>query len=225
MTEELAILNGTGEPERVSRPDPRIFCFEAPEHERAFERTTVELMGHLVERERGALVSARNMLRMNHGRNWVHSARETELNASMHSISTEWLLPFKDIADNDLNLIARSIVPVSEDMSRQFAQTMYGVVSAAAERVGNVVDAKVAGSVSASLIEMMSKIELGVDRDGKVSMPQIHVGPEAHAKLVEGLKTMSPEDAAELERLRLEKSQQALDREQQRRARFRKAAE
>lgn len=225
MVEEVRSPDGVDEPTGASRPDPRIFCFDDPQEERAFERTVVKLMGRLVERERGALVSARNVLRMNHGRNWVHSAREPEPDTTMHSLSTELLLPFKELADNDLDLITRSIVPVSEDMSRQFAQTMYSMVGAVAERVGNVVDAKAAGSVSASLIEMMSKIELGVDRDGNVSMPQIHAGPEAHAKLVEGLKNMSLEDAAELERLRMEKSQQALNREEERRGRFRKAPE
>ncbi|MCW6536881.1 hypothetical protein [Sphingomonas lycopersici] len=202
--------------------DPRIFCFERPEDLTAFELSVTKLIGRLHEREQSMFVSPRNVLRMNHGRQWVHSARAPEPDTSMHSISTEWLIPFKDIADNDLGLIARSILPVSEDMSRQFAQRMYGVVSAAAESVGNVVDAKIAGSVTASLIEMMSKIELGVDREGNVSMPQIHVGPEAYDKLAKALENMEPEVAAELERLKEEKSQQALQREAERRAKFRR---
>lgn len=141
----------------------------------------------------------------------------------MHSISSEWLIPFRAIADNDLGLIARSIFPVCEDMSRQFVQNMYGAVGAAAGRVGNIVDAKDAGSVGASLIEMMSKIELGVDRDGNVSMPQIHAGPEAYDKLVDAMQNMEPDEAEKFERLRQEKSQQALDREAKRRAKFRRA--
>lgn len=203
--------------------DPRIFCFEHPKDLAAFELSVTKLIGRLHEREQSMFVSPHNVLRMNHGSQWVHSARAPEPDTSMHSISTEWLIPFKDIADNDLSLIARSIQPVSEDMSRQFAQRMYGVVSAAAESAGNVVDAKIAGSVTASLIEMMSKIELGVDRDGNVSMPQIHVGPEAYDKLAKALKNMEPEVAAELERLKEEKSQQALQREAERRAKFRRA--
>ena len=141
----------------------------------------------------------------------------------MQRISTEWTIPFKEITDNDLGLIARSILPVCEEMSRQFAQNMYGVVGAAAERVGNVVDARAAGSVAASLIEVMSKIELGVDRDGNVTMPQIHAGSEAYGKLVEAMENMEPDVAAELERLKLERSQEALDREAERRAKFRRA--
>lgn len=203
--------------------DPRISCFERADDLGAFELSVTKLIGRLHEREQSIFVSPHNVLRMNHGSQWVHSARAPEPDTSMHSISTEWLIPFKDIADNDLSLIARAIQPISEDMSRQFAQRMYGVVSAAAESVGNVVDAKIAGSVTASLIEMMSKIELGVDRDGNVSMPQIHVGPEAYDKLAKALENLEPEVAAELERLKKEKSQQALEREAERRAKFRRA--
>ena len=170
------------------KPDPRIFCFERHDIERAFSLSVNKLMGRLMEQKRGTMVSRHNVLRMNHGHKWVHSARDPEPDTSMHSISAEWLIPFRELADNDLGLIGRSILPVSENMSQQFAQSMYGMVGAAAERVGNVVDAKRAGSVAASLIEMMSKIELGVDRDGNVSMPQIHAGPEAHAKLVQEVR-------------------------------------
>lgn len=211
------------EPDAAQKADPRIFCFERPEEEKAFELSVTKLLGMLQERARATLVSPRNVLRMNHGRQWVHSAREPEPDTSMHSISSEWLIPFKEIADNDLGLIARSLLPVSEDMTRQFTHNMYGVVGAAAERVGNVVDAKAAGSVAASLFEMMSKIELDVDRDGNVSMPQIHAGSEAYEKLLEAMQNIDPELEAEFERLKHEKSRQALDREAERRAKFPRA--
>jgi hypothetical protein len=206
----------------AAMPDPRIFCFERPDDEKAFERCVTEIVARLNDRAREILVSRQNVMRMNHGKAWVHSARDPEPDTSMHSISAKWVIPYKEIADNDLGLIARSILPMSEEMSRQFAKNMYDMIGAAAERVGNVVSTENAGSVSQSLIEMMSKIELGVDRDGNVSMPQIHAGAEAHAKLIAELENMSPEVAAELERLRLEKSQEALDRETERRAKFRR---
>jgi hypothetical protein len=206
----------------AAKSDPRIFCFERPEEEKAFERSVTKLVAQLNERTRAMLVSRQNVMRMNHGRNWVHSARDPEQATSMQTISAEWLIPFREIADNDLGLIGRSILAMSEEMSRQFAQNMYGTIGAAAERVGNVVSAENAGSVSQALIEMLSKIELGVDRDGNVSMPQIHAGTDAHAKLVAELENMTPEVAAELERLRLEKTREALDREAERRAKFRR---
>ncbi len=205
--------------------DPRIFCFDRPEEEEAFEQSVVALIETLNERARAMFVSPQNVLRMNHGRQWVHSARAPEPDTSMHSISTKWQIPFADLANNDLELIARSVLPVSEEMSRQFAQNTYRVLGAAAESVGNVVNAKIAGSVIASLQEMMSKIEFGVDREGKVSMPQIHVGTGAYEKLVEAIENMDPEVAAGIELLKETKSKQALEREAERVAKFRRADE
>lgn len=215
----------TDESPPATKPDPRVFCFERPQDDEAFERSVTKLVGQLNERTREALISRQNVMRMNHGRNWVHSARDPEPDTSMQSITAEWLIPFREIADNDLSLIGGSIRQMSEEMSRQFAQNMYRMLGEVCERVGNVVSAENAGSVSQSLIEMMSKIEFGVDRDGNVSMPQIHAGEEAHAKLVAELGNMTPEVAAELERLRLEKTREALEREAERRAKFRRIEE
>jgi len=203
--------------------DPRISCFERPADDEAFERSVTALIARLQERSRKTFVSEHNVLRMNHGSNWVHSARNPEPDTSMHTLSSEWTIPFKDIAENDLGLISRTILPVSEEMDKQFAQNMYGVVGAAAQKIGNVVDAKTAGSFGASMLEMFRKLELGVDRDGNVSMPQMHVGPDLYARLPEEMSKVPSEINAEIERVKAEKIQDALDREVERKAKFKRA--
>ena len=206
------------------RPDdPRIRCFERPADDEAFERSVTALIARLQERSRKTFVSEHNVLRMNHGSNWVHSARNPEPDTSMHTLSSEWTIPFKDIAENDLGLIGRTILPVSKEMDKQFAQNMYGVVGAAAQKIGNVVDAKTAGSFGASMLEMFRKLELGVDRDGNVSMPQMHVGPDLYARLPEEMSKVPPEINAEIERVKAKKIQDALDREVERKAKFKRA--
>ena len=150
------------------RADPRIFCFEHVGEEETFELSLMKLVSKMQEQSRETFVSEHNVLRMNHGGSWVHAARQPEPDTTLHTLSAEWVIPFKDVAENDLGLIARTILPMNEELEKQFAQNMYGVVGAAAESVGNVVDAQAAGSFSQSMIEMFSKIELGVDRDGNV---------------------------------------------------------
>ncbi|WEK01291.1 MAG: hypothetical protein P0Y59_06290 [Candidatus Sphingomonas phytovorans] len=214
-------------PERVEQtetPDPRIFCFERDEDDRAFETSVTALMGRMQEQSRQMFINEHNVLRMNHGANWVHSARDAEPDTTMHSISAEWTIPFAGIAENDLNLIAQTILPVNEEMERQFAQNIYGVMGAAAEKVGNVVDAKEAGSFALSMLEMFRKIEFGVDRDGNVSMPQIHVGPGMYERIVSEMQDVPPELSAEIERVKAEKIQLALDREVERKAKFKRAS-
>lgn len=194
-----------------------------PRESEGFDLAVTKLMAMLQERARAAYVSPHNIMRMTHGQSMAPVLRENSGDVSIHQISSEWLIPFKDLVENDLTLIGRSLVPVNEDMARQFAQNIYGVVGAAAEQVGNVVDAQAAGSVAASMVEMMSKIELGVDRDGNVVMPQIHAGSEAFEKLVDAMENMDPELAAELARLKVAKSQQAIEREASRRGKFKVA--
>ncbi|WP_133175366.1 hypothetical protein [Sphingomonas oleivorans] len=214
------MTNASDAPEKA---DPRIICFERREDDEAFESSVVALMGRMQEQSRKMFVSEHNVLRMNHGANWVHAAREPEPDTTMHTLSAEWLIPFKEIADNDLGLIGRTILPINEEMEKQFAQNMYGVVGAAAEKVGNVVSAQAAGSFSQSILEMFSKIQLGVDRDGNVSMPQIHVGPEMAERIASEMQNVPPEIEAEIEKIKAEKIQAALVREAERKSKFKQA--
>lgn len=203
--------------------DRGFWCFERSEEENAFEASVMAFLGQLQKQSRETFVSEQNVLRMNHGRNWVHSARDPEPDVTMHKISAEYSIPFKDIVENDLGLIARTILPLNEEMQRQFAQNMYGVVGAAAEKVGNVVDARSAGSFAQSMLEMFKKIELGVDRDGNVSLPQIHLAPETFERVSREMRDVPPEIEAEIEQIKAEKIQAALSREAERKAKFRTA--
>lgn len=202
--------------------DPRIYCFESPADDEAFEKSVSNLIAKLQEKSRLMFVSEQNMLRMNHGSNWVHSARNPGSDSSMHTISSEFLIPFKEIVENDLGLIGRTILPVSEDMDKQFAQNMYGVIGEAAQKVGNVVDAKTEGSFGAWILEVFRKLELGVDRDGNVSMPHLHVGSDLYGRLPDEMSKIPPEVNAEIERVKAAKIQDALAREAERKAKFKR---
>ena len=209
--------------ESPPKSDPRVICFEGREDQAAVEMSIAQLVGALQEQSRTMFVNEHNVMRMNHGGKWVHSARDKKADSAMHSVSAEWLIPFKDIADNDLDLIARTIRPMNEDMQRQFAQNMYATVGAAAEKVGNVVDAKATGSVAQSMLEMFKKIEFGVDRDGNVSMPTLHVAPETYDRIVKELQSVDPEVEAEIERIKAIKIQAAFEREADRKSKFKTA--
>jgi hypothetical protein len=206
------------------KDDPRIFCFENTADEEAVETSVAVLIGEMQDQARRTFVSEHNILRLNHGRKWAHTAREPEADNNFHTISAEWVLPFDEIAKNDLGLIGRAILPMNEEMEKQFAQSMYKVVGAAAEKVGNLVDAREAGSFAHSMLEMLNKIELGVDRDGTVRMPQIHAGADAYERIVRDLANVEPELQAEIERVKAEKIEQALERERERKAKFKRAS-
>lgn len=206
----------------AAQADPCFRCFERAGDEEEFETSVASLLGKMQADSREMFVSQHNVLRMNHGGTWVHAASDPEPDTSMHTISAEYVIPFKDIADNDLSLIARSILPLNREMEKQFGLHMYGLIGAAADKVGNVVDAKATGSFPASMLEMLRKIELGVGRDGTVSMPQIHVGPGMAERIAKELENVPPEIEAEIQQVKAEKVQQALDREAARKAKFKR---
>ena len=108
-------------------------------------------------------------------------------------------------------------------MSGQFARSIYSVVGAAAERVGNVVSNKETGSTAQSFLAMLKKIEFGVDRDGNVSLPQVHVGPDMAEKMINELQSQPPEFGEEVERVKAQRSEQALQKEAERKAKFKTA--
>ena len=103
-------MGNTIEQPQAKPDDPRIRCFERPADDEAFERSVTALMAKLQEKSRKTFVSEHNVLRMNHGSNCVHLARNPEPDASMHTLSSEWTIPFKDIAENDLGRIGRTIL-------------------------------------------------------------------------------------------------------------------
>jgi hypothetical protein len=109
-------------------------------------------------------------------------------------------------------------------MESGFMRTLYETVSSAVQEVGNVVDAK--GKPTPDVfLEMLRKIEFGVNRRGEVTRPEIHVHPETAPGLIKALEDAGPAFQAEVDRLTAEKEAEALAREARRKARFKTRSE
>ncbi len=107
---------------------------------------------------------------------------------------------------------------------RRGSRHIYSVVGAAAEKVGNVVSNSETGSSAQSFLQMLKKIEFSVDREGNVSLPQMHVGPDMGKKLLEELSAQPPEFSEEVERVKAERTELALHKEAERKSKFKVAA-
>ena len=75
------------------------------------------------------------------------------------------------------------------------------------------------------MLEMFRKIEIDVDRDGNVSMPQIHVGSDMYERVTTEMQNVPTELAAEFEQVKAEKIRLAHEREVARKAKFKRADE
>lgn len=203
----------------------RVRCFESEEQIRAFGRSFTIAFRELHRTNTRKFVSDANTLRYNHGQRWTHAANPDARDTGMRTFSTELQVQHKDIVENDLDAISRSMLPAVEDMHRQFALNMYGFIGEVAESVGNVVSNKETGSSAASFLEMLQKIKFGIDRDGEVSLPEIHMGPSQAEKFVTELKAQPPEFSEEVERIKTAKIEEARQEEAARKARFKSLPE
>jgi hypothetical protein len=67
---------------------------------------------------------------------------------------------------------------------------------------------------------MLEKIEFGVDRDGNVTLPQIHAAPNVVDEIHRVLTSQGPDFERRVERVKREKIKAALKKEESRKARF-----
>jgi hypothetical protein len=180
----------------------------------------MKLLDSLRETQRRQFISEKNVMRYQHGGRWHHPANSDAADVRNHHFEAVWHIPYKNLVDNDLSLIRRSLNEMGTSMDEQFATAMYAMVRDAAASVGNVVDAKATGSIAESFLEMLRKVEVGVDRDGTISMPQLHVHPDTWVKMEEELRRQPPEFGAEVERIQAEKAAAAFEREAARKSRY-----
>lgn len=163
---------------------------------------------------------AENTQRFKHGGQWAHPAAPQALTTGLKEHSSENLVPFEKIANHDLTVIEQVVGGLVEDMERQFAQMMYSTVSAAAASVGNVVDTPSAGSPREAFAQMLEKLEFAADKFGRVTLPTIHLHPDAANKLQQSIAEAPPEFHQRIEEIKARKSAEALAREVERKARF-----
>ncbi len=105
-------------------------------------------------------------------------------------------------------------------MKRQFFEMLYGTLSETCDEHGQTVSVDPEKGFPAAFLEMLEKIEFSVDRQGNVSLPEMHVGAEMGAKLIAQLEAQPQEFKDQIELVKARKSSDALEREASRKAKF-----
>ncbi|MES2188755.1 MAG: hypothetical protein V4454_01430 [Pseudomonadota bacterium] len=185
-----------------------------------FNRSFAEHLAKIQKETVSRFVNPRNTHRLRHGGQWSHPGASQVEDASIRQHSAFAETPFKDIVGHDLTIIARNIQALVSQLERQFAEMVYSTVSAAADRVGNVVDTKAEGSVENALIAMMEKIEFSADKNGNVSMPEMHVGPEAFNRIRPLMTQDNPAFNEKFGKIKERKIAEAIAKEQDRKKKF-----
>jgi hypothetical protein len=187
-----------------------------------FQSELIRFLEDRLDAELDTLISRENRYRLSHGSGWGSLADPDDEPGKFETATAEVVVSFEAVATQNLGAFRASIDAIAEQMARTVIGGLFSTVSEAADRVGNSVSASEQGSNAAAFLEMLRKIEFGVDSQGRVTFPSLHVGPGVAEKLLAELEAQGPEFHEEVRRLQTEKAKAALARDRDRRSRYRR---
>lgn len=216
----MNVFTATARP--TMQPTRRPVPFPDRRAGRAFSNRFQEVLSEALRRAVDEVIPPENRHTFYHGREWTQRRPDgTDVTISVEPHTTETILTLDDVIAAKLSALPEQVASIVEQMRREFMRTMYARVSASVEEVGNVVDAK-GKPLTEAFLEMLRKIQFGVNRKGEVSRPQMHMHPDVTAKFVKALEDAGEEFEAKVARLTEEKEAEALARERECVARFKK---
>lgn len=104
----------------------------------------------------------------------------------MRRLENEFSIKYDEVPQLTLIDIFNKLDPVAQEMASAMANQLYGTVTEATHRTGNVVQGK--GKITPdAILEVLDKIEIVFNENGQPQMPQIHYHPDATETLSEAL--------------------------------------
>lgn len=210
-----ALLDAPGANAPAPRPEYGSYVAEA----RAISEASAKLIATLARTELHRIVPEENTRHFRHGTGWASPASPDPSPDEAKIVSQEYSLRFDDIIAQDLAIIPRSFREIADGLARAQIGNVIEAISEGADRSGNIVDG-VNRPFADAFIEMIEKIEFGVDAKGEVELPSILAAPDEVNRMVAALESQPPEYQARAEALIEEKKKAALAREEARLSRF-----
>jgi hypothetical protein len=186
----------------------------------AFGKVLLELVVKIHRSRLTQYVSQENMHSFQHGKSWLIVRDEGTEESSFKEAGVDISVEYQDILSNDINNFFKFLNDFVEGFTTQTVQQLYQMIDRTCEDFGNTVDRKSHTSHADAFLEALRRVEFGVNVSGQVEMPQLHVGKGFAEILKQSLEAQSDEFHAEVEKIKMEKSQAAIDREKARRNKF-----
>lgn len=165
-------------------------------------------------------VNKENMHIFQHGRNYLTVREDGTEESSFKEVGVELSIKYEDIINNDINQLFKFIGDFIEGLTSQAMQGMFQKISETCDKVGHTINQNEYTSQAEALLEMLRKIEFTVDENGKVALPQIHIAPDNAKYLIQSLQEQSDEFHAEIEKIKIDKSEAAINKEMHRLNRY-----
>jgi len=170
--------------------------------------------------EQSQFISAANVQSFNHGIQWQsHNSSNPDDVSTMQSLRNEIAIDVSDLVSYKISALEATIRGLTSSMIESFLREMYATAGKACEASGQSVDGK-GKSFGETFIEILEKLEFGVDREGKPVMPDIHVGPDGFEKIKNDPSIHSPEIKLRIDEITERKQREAVERERARRGKY-----
>ena len=157
--------------ESNERTLPRI-PFPADKAARAFNGAMIVTVRERTDALLANVLSQENIQSFYHGEGWIDQGHDAPTNTGTFELSqVEHVIKVEDIASFDLSVLFKFIESMAQRLFDNMMKLLYTRVNEAVESTGNVVSAAETGSTAAAFLEMLRRLEFGVDSKGKVSLP------------------------------------------------------
>lgn len=201
---------------RTPASDTRPQFFADSKRTAEVNREIAIIIREAIQRLRRERMARENELGYLHGDAYSSISTSDPEYSAFFAHQAEYTTPFERVRHHDLDSLLNFINSLTNEMHRQFLQTMYETLRQSTQKSGNLVNSKDHPDPADAFLAALEKIELSVGRDGKVSLPEFHSGSEAYEKMMTALKAKGPQFEAAVEALIAQKTQAALDREEKR---------
>lgn len=138
----------------------------------------------------------------------------------MEEHTSEVAICIKDILDNNIDALDRYTGMIVDGFIDEQMKSIYNKIKEISEKTGNIVNNKNNKSKPEQFIEMLERIEFGVNRDGEVSFPELHSSPGFIKQFLKELNDQGAEYETQVNEIIQRKSKIALEREALRKAKF-----
>lgn len=128
------------------------------------------------------------------GRTFVRSSGEVEP-AGWKDMGSEFSIELAEVPTMTLYSILQKLDDVARDMARQQAEMVYGTISEAVEKVGNVMDNKGRKLTAQSIIDALAMLHIEFDQSGRARLPQMHIPPNLSEAMETALRQLEENSA------------------------------
>lgn len=160
-------------------------------------------------------------MKFRHGVRWESPANELgDKSGEMVSHSVEGSFALSEVVKGNLKVIFENINGTAREIASSIERTLFSKMIEVTAKTGNVVNAADHKNQLEAFAASLENIEMSVDEDGNLSLPNIYIHPSQEAKLLKEIEEAPPELHERIQHIKTRKLKEATQKEAERKARF-----